>query len=46
LSGDKVVGDRWLPVDNHKRIRDIRIGPESAVYVLSDEGKLYKPTPK
>jgi glucose/arabinose dehydrogenase len=33
-------------VDQHQRIRDVRIGPEGAVYVISDEGKLMKITPK
>jgi glucose/arabinose dehydrogenase len=41
-----MVGEEPRLVDRPERIRDIRIGPESAVYVLSDEGKLYKPTPK
>ena len=27
-------------------IRDMRIGPEGAVYALGDEGKLFKLTPK
>ena len=35
-----------LLVDQHARIRDVRIGPEGAVYVLSDEGKLFKLMPK
>lgn len=46
LSGDKVVGEEPLLVDQHERIRDVRIGPEGAVYVLSDGGKLFKLTPK
>ena len=46
LSGDKVVGEEPLLVDQHSRIRDVRIGPEGAVYVLSDEGKLFRLTPK
>jgi glucose/arabinose dehydrogenase len=33
-------------VDPHARIRDVRIGPEGAVYALSDDGKLFKLTPK
>ena len=46
LSGDRVVGEEPLLVDQHARIRDVRIGPEGAVYVLSDDGKLFKLTPK
>ena len=42
----KVVGEEPLLVDRHERIRDVRVGPDGAVYVLSDEGKLYKLTPK
>ena len=39
-------GRRTLLVDLQARIRDVRIGPEGAVYVLSDDGKLFKLTPK
>ena len=46
LSGDKVVGEEPLLVDQHSRIRDVRVGPEGAVYVLSDEGKLLRLTPR
>ena len=46
LAGDKVVAEEPLLVDQHSRIRDVRIGPEGAVYVITDEGKLLKITPK
>jgi glucose/arabinose dehydrogenase len=49
LVGDKVVAEEPLLVDLHSRIRDVRIGPEGAVYVLTDSpdnGKLLKLTPK
>jgi glucose/arabinose dehydrogenase len=46
LDGDKVVSEEPLLVDQHLRIRDVRIGPDGAVYVLSDDGKLMKLTPK
>lgn len=48
LSGKKVVSEEPLLVDLHARIRDVRIGPEGAVYVLTDGqgGKLLKLTPK
>jgi glucose/arabinose dehydrogenase len=46
LDGDKVVAEEPLLVDQHSRIRDVRIGPEGAVYALTDEGKLLKITPK
>ncbi len=43
---DKVVSEEPLLVDQHSRIRDVRIGPEGAVYVITDEGKLMMLTPK
>ncbi len=49
LQGDKVVSEEPLLVELKSRIRDVRIGPEGAVYVLTDsatEGKLLKLTPK
>jgi glucose/arabinose dehydrogenase len=46
LKGTKVVDEEPLLVDLHSRIRDVRIGPEGAVYVLTDDGKLLKLTPK
>jgi glucose/arabinose dehydrogenase len=46
ISGDKVVNEEPLLVEEHSRIRDVRIGPEGAVYVLTDSGKLLKLTPK
>jgi glucose/arabinose dehydrogenase len=46
LSGTKVVDEEPLLVDLHVRIRDVRIGPEGAVYVLTDDTRLLKLTPK
>ena len=46
LSGKKVIAEEPLLVDQHARIRDVRMGPEGAVYVLTDSGKLLKLTPK
>jgi len=49
LVNDKVVNEEPLLVDMHARIRDVRMGPEGAVYVLTDSadnGKLLKLTPK
>ena len=46
LSGKKVIAEEPLLVDQHSRIRDVRMGPEGAVYVLTDAGKLLKLTPK
>ncbi len=58
LSDDKVVAEEALLTDLHTRIRDVRVGPDGAVYVLTDSGtavisddtpptsKLLKLTPK
>ena len=58
IVNDKVVAEEPLLMDLHARIRDVRIGPDGAVYVLTDSGtatvspntpptsKLLKLTPK
>jgi glucose/arabinose dehydrogenase len=46
LKGTKVVDEEPLLVDLHSRIRDVRIGPDGAVYVLTDDTRLLKLTPK
>jgi aldose sugar dehydrogenase len=46
ISGTNVVDEEPLLVDLHARIRDVRIGPEGAVYVLTDDTRLLKLTPK
>ena len=58
LVNDKVVSEEPLLTDLHTRIRDVRVGPDGAVYVLTDSGtgtvstntphtsKLLKLTPK
>ena len=38
LSGDKVIAEEALLADLHTRIRDVRVGPDGAVYVLTDSG--------
>ncbi len=48
LDGDKVVAVEHLLPDRKERIRDVRTGPEGAVYVLTDDnanGKLLKLVP-
>ncbi|HTI66155.1 MAG TPA: PQQ-dependent sugar dehydrogenase [Caulobacteraceae bacterium] len=45
LAGDKVVDEEPLLFDQHSRIRDVRVGPEGAVYVLTDDGRLLRLTP-
>lgn len=58
IVNDKVVAEEPLLADLHARIRDVRVGPDGAVYVLTDSGtakmtpqtpstsKLLKLTPK
>lgn len=48
LKGDKVVGEERLFTDIGGRVRDVAVGPDGAIYVLTDEedGKLIKITPK
>ena len=58
IVNDKVVAEEPLLSDLHARIRDVRVAPDGAVYVLTDSGtgtvspvtpptsKLLKLTPK
>ncbi|WP_413734548.1 PQQ-dependent sugar dehydrogenase [Sodalis sp. RH21] len=44
LEGDRVVAEQRLLEDRGERIRDVRVGPDGFLYVLTDErnGKLLK----
>ena len=58
IKGNKVVGEEALLTEWNSRIRDVRVGPDGAVYILTDSGggnpnpntpwtsKLLKLTPK
>jgi glucose/arabinose dehydrogenase len=46
ISGNRVIGEEPLLMDQRTRIRDVRVGPEGAVYVLTDAGSLLKLTPR
>jgi len=48
LDGDRVVAEEHLLKDRHERIRDVRVGPDGYVYVLTDEagGKLLRVAPR
>jgi aldose sugar dehydrogenase len=48
IKGDRVVGEEHLLADRNQRIRDVRQGPDGALYVVTDErdGELWKITPR
>ncbi|HEX8702127.1 MAG TPA: PQQ-dependent sugar dehydrogenase [Myxococcaceae bacterium] len=45
LDGDKVTAEEWIPLK--ARIRDVKVGPEGAVYAITDEkdGKVLRVLP-
>ncbi len=47
LDGDRIVGEERLLADLDERIRDVRVGPDGRVYVLTDadNGRLLRLTP-
>ena len=47
LDGERIVGEERLLGELHSRIRDVRVGPDGAVYVLTDEadGQLLRVVP-
>jgi glucose/arabinose dehydrogenase len=47
FDGERVVGEERLLTDRGKRVRDVRQGPDGALYVVTDErdGELLKITP-
>jgi glucose/arabinose dehydrogenase len=46
LKNNKVVAEEPLLTDLHTRIRDVRVGPDGAVYVLTEQKALLKLTPR
>jgi aldose sugar dehydrogenase len=46
LNGDRVVAEEHLLGDLGQRIRDVRQGPDGAIYLLTDAGSLLRITPK
>ena len=48
VENDKVTGEEHLLVDRGRRIRDVRQGPEGALYIVTDEtnGELWKLSPR
>jgi glucose/arabinose dehydrogenase len=47
IEGQRVVGEEWLLSERNKRIRDVRQGPDGALYVVTDDqdGEVWKITP-
>jgi glucose/arabinose dehydrogenase len=48
LAGDRVTGEEHLLVERGRRIRDVRQGPDGALYLVTDEpsGELWRVTPR
>lgn len=48
LKDNRVIGEEHLLVDRGQRVRDVRQGPDGALYVVTDEknGELWKIAPK
>jgi glucose/arabinose dehydrogenase len=46
LNGERVMAEESLLTDFHQRIRDVRQGPDGAVYLLTGGGGLVRLTPK
>lgn len=46
LSGDKVIAEEPMLTGLYAPVRDVRVGPDGAVYVLTDKDSLLKLTPK
>ena len=45
LDGDRIIAEEHLLTDRKQRIRDVRQGPDGAVYLLTDDGMLLRLTP-
>jgi glucose/arabinose dehydrogenase len=48
LEGDRVTGEEHLLADRGQRVRDVRQGPEGALYVVTDQrnGELWRIVPR
>jgi glucose/arabinose dehydrogenase len=48
LKGERVVGEEWLLTDRLDRLRDVVVGPDGAIYLLTDSehGLLLKLVPR
>ena len=48
IEGDRVTGEEHLLTDRAQRVRDVRQGPDGALYIVTDEdnGQLWRITPR
>jgi len=48
IEGDRVTGEEHLLTDRGQRVRDVRQGPDGALYIVTDEddGQLWRITPR
>ena len=46
IDGDRVTGEEHLLADRGQRLRDVRQGPDGALYVVTDGGELWRITPR
>jgi glucose/arabinose dehydrogenase len=48
LKGERVVGEEWLLTERRDRLRDVVVGPDGAIYLLTDSehGLLLKLVPR
>ena len=48
LDGEQVLSDEIVPLDIGQRLRDVRVGPDGAIYILTDQsdGRVLRVTPQ
>ncbi len=48
IDGEQVLGDAIIPLNLGRRLRDVQVGPDGAIYLLTDEpnGALLRLTPE
>jgi aldose sugar dehydrogenase len=48
LANDRVIGEEHLLADRGERVRDVRQGPDGALYLVTDQekGELWKIVPR
>jgi glucose/arabinose dehydrogenase len=48
LANDRVIGEEHLLADRSERVRDVRQGPDGALYLVTDQekGELWKIVPR